>query len=438
VPETGVSIGEINRLLHARFGHDLHIDGDLVQTTDGGLALTVRGDGVPAATFAGGASDLGKLTTEAAEHVYGRSQPFQFATYLYNRGRTADALDFIPGAYVRAPADQRAKFANTWGNAYLGHGDVAKGVEKYRLAMSLQPRFWKAWGNLVDALLMLDEESAWREGRAIMQAAATAPADDRPDVIYLDSWAQASQDWPLALASDLADAAHNNGAGATNSIDGPQIADNYTYLHDPVKAEQYLAASDPDDSYTKAETSLLSGTGALEHGDAAAAVAPLEVLWKAWLADPNLQATFTEQPCRLALAYGLSGRLVQAEAVFKRAGRWAYCYGVHGDVLERAGDLAGAQRVWADGIKIGPDLSPVYLHRGISETKRGALRAALADLAAAHARSPHWADPLKAWGDALMRAGNRGAALAKYNQALEYAPAWAELHQARDAAARQR
>jgi hypothetical protein len=32
VPETGVSLGEINRLLHERFGHDLHIGGDLVQT----------------------------------------------------------------------------------------------------------------------------------------------------------------------------------------------------------------------------------------------------------------------------------------------------------------------------------------------------------------------------------------------------------------------
>src|SRR3569833_2338569 len=30
VPETGVSIGELSRLLHERFGHDTHIDGDLL------------------------------------------------------------------------------------------------------------------------------------------------------------------------------------------------------------------------------------------------------------------------------------------------------------------------------------------------------------------------------------------------------------------------
>ena len=35
VPETGVSIGDISRLLHEHFSHDLHIGGDLIQTPAG-------------------------------------------------------------------------------------------------------------------------------------------------------------------------------------------------------------------------------------------------------------------------------------------------------------------------------------------------------------------------------------------------------------------
>ena len=35
VPETGVSLAEISRLLKERFGHDVHIDGDLIETTNG-------------------------------------------------------------------------------------------------------------------------------------------------------------------------------------------------------------------------------------------------------------------------------------------------------------------------------------------------------------------------------------------------------------------
>jgi hypothetical protein len=130
VPETGISIGEVNRLLHQRFGNDLHIDGDLVQTESGGLALTVRGDGVPAKTFQGGAADLDKLTTEAAEYVYGRSQPFRFAIYLVGSGRYDDALAFLPGAYARAPEAERAEYANTWGNAYASLYKSTEAMER--------------------------------------------------------------------------------------------------------------------------------------------------------------------------------------------------------------------------------------------------------------------------------------------------------------------
>ena len=50
VPEAGVSIGELSRLLKGRFGHDVHIDGELADRA-GGLELTVRGDGVLAEDF---------------------------------------------------------------------------------------------------------------------------------------------------------------------------------------------------------------------------------------------------------------------------------------------------------------------------------------------------------------------------------------------------
>jgi hypothetical protein len=51
IPETGLSIGELERALKTRFGHDQHIDGELVQTEKGGLALTVRGTGILPETF---------------------------------------------------------------------------------------------------------------------------------------------------------------------------------------------------------------------------------------------------------------------------------------------------------------------------------------------------------------------------------------------------
>ena len=94
VPETGISIGEISRLLRERLGHDVHIDGDLVETSAGELALTVRGNGVPPKAFTGPGKDLDKLTFAAAGYVYAKSQPARWATYLSNIGDSKGAIEF--------------------------------------------------------------------------------------------------------------------------------------------------------------------------------------------------------------------------------------------------------------------------------------------------------------------------------------------------------
>ena len=440
VPETGVSLGEIIRLLHERFGHDLHITGELVQSGSG-LSLTVRGEGVPAAAFTGGPEDLAKLTAQAAEYAYGRSQPIQYTTYLVQTGRYAEAIAFDQGAFPRAGSDEeRAQLANSWGNANASLNQTITAVEKYRLAMSFaKPRskvWWKAWGNVVGSISAGEgEEAGWREAHAMLQAAAAAPKHEGPDLLNLQNPAQMTWDLPLQVASTVADAKRNSGAGTTVTLEGPALADIYALMHDPALAARYLAASDPNDSVTKAETLLIQGYAALDRGDAANALVPMEAFWKAWLADPNLQYTYNFQGCYTGLALGLAGRLKEAEAVFKRV-NWSLCDALQGDVLAHSGDLAGAQKAWAEGQRLRPDLPAVPLHRGVFELSQGQLNAAEADAAAAASKAPHWADPWKTWGDVLAREGRWKLALGKYDEALKYAPAWAELHRARAAAAR--
>src|ERR1700685_3329358 len=65
VPETGISIGQLERTMTASFGRDQHIDGDLVQSESGGVALTVRGTGILPKTFSDEARHLDKLLTQA-------------------------------------------------------------------------------------------------------------------------------------------------------------------------------------------------------------------------------------------------------------------------------------------------------------------------------------------------------------------------------------
>ena len=441
VPETGVSLGEIIRLLHQRFGHDLHISGELVQAGAGRLSLTVRGEGVPAATFVGGPDDLAKLTIQAAEYAYSRSQPVQYATYLIDTGRYADAVAFDQGAFPRARSDEeRTQLANTWGNAYSSLNQTSPAVEKYRLGMSFaKPRtqsWWKEWGNIVGGLSVGPaEELGWRESHAMLRAAALAPKNERPDLLYLVNPAQMTWDLPLQLEASIADSKRNGGAGTQTTLQGPTIADIFAWMHDPAQAQRYLASSDPNDSGSKAEALLLQGYAALDRGDAAGALQPLQAFWKAWLADPNLQYTYNFQGCYAGLVLGFTGHVKEAEAIFKRVS-WSMCDALDGDVLAHAGDVAGAEKAWADSQKLRPDLPAVPLHRGLFELGQGRLKAAEADETFAAGKAPHWADPWKAWGDVLAREGRWKDALAKYDEALKYAPAWAELHAARAAAAK--
>jgi predicted negative regulator of RcsB-dependent stress response len=54
----------------------------------------------------------------------------------------------------------------------------------------------------------------------------------------------------------------------------------------------------------------------------------------------------------------------------------------------------------------------------------------------ARQKGPHWADPLKAWGDVLVKQGKTKEALAKYDAALKYAPNWKQLKESREAVAK--
>jgi tetratricopeptide (TPR) repeat protein len=86
--------------------------------------------------------------------------------------------------------------------------------------------------------------------------------------------------------------------------------------------------------------------------------------------------------------------------------------------------------VWAAGLAAAPDLPAIYYYRGLTESEQGDASGAIRDFQAAHASAPHWAEPLKAWGDLLGKQNYRQAAQAKYDEALEYAPHWKALQEA--------
>jgi tetratricopeptide (TPR) repeat protein len=85
-------------------------------------------------------------------------------------------------------------------------------------------------------------------------------------------------------------------------------------------------------------------------------------------------------------------------------------------------------------VKLAPSLPAGYYSWGLALAKHGDLAGAAEKVKLAIQKGPHRADPLKAWGDVLMKQNNAKDALAKYDDALKYAPNWKQFREARDAA----
>ncbi|HXP66888.1 MAG TPA: tetratricopeptide repeat protein [Steroidobacteraceae bacterium] len=440
VPEAGISLGEFSRILKARFGHDLHIQGEVIQVEAGGLALTVRGDEVAAKTFTGKSVDLDDLITQAAGYVYSQSEPVLWAYYLTNKGRSEEALAFSKAAYAGAGKADRPYLLNTWANALsIVGGSPNEALKLYRAALKLKPDYWVEYNNVMQSYWLLgEEESAWKEGEAMRVVAGGRPGR-APETYYQNSDILT---WNLGpwLDETVADADASGGIGSNvGGVAAVNIADIDMRLHDPAAAEMSLQTikTDPADHITTAIVHFVRGRLATEAGDAAASVAEMEA-FQAIYADPVVSSQYAGYLCWVAPAEAAAGRPEKAEFVFKTAGRYVDCYRFHGDFLDDRGDWTAAQKAYEEAVALAPDLPAAYYSWGVALAKHGDFTGAEAKLKDANQRGQHWADPLKVWGDVLMKQGKTKAALAKYDEALKYAPNWEQLKEARETLGKQK
>jgi tetratricopeptide (TPR) repeat protein len=439
VPEAGISVGEISRVLKERFGHDVHIDGDLVETATGGLALTVRGNGVPPRTFSASAADLAKLTVEAAEYVYSMSQPVRWATFLNNSGRYGEAIAFSQTAIPTVGSEDRSMLLTRWAVANdSSGGSTRESLELLRAAVKLQPNDWIARANITNDLMIVDdEEGAWRASEDMRTVAGGRPG--KAAEIYYQNWDYLTWNLPAWLEETRADAEANAGMGTGQSSAGPTLADIYARLHDSEAAELALKTTKDaaGDLTIGAMTHFVRGRLAAEAGDASAAASEME----AFGIDYANPAESTNNPgynCWIAPAEEEAGRPGKADEVLRTGGSFVDCYRFRADILASRGDWDGAQKAYAQAVALAPDLPAAYYSWGVALAMHGDLAGAEEKLADANRRGPHWADPLKQWGDLLAKQGKTNDALGKYDEALKYAPNWKHLKEARNSIAKQK
>jgi len=445
VPETGVSLSQLERLLKTRFGHDQHISGDLMQTETGGLVLTVRGDRILPKTFTDQPRNLDKLLTEASEYVFGQSQPGLWAAYLSNNDRIDDAIRFCQAAYATADYGERPYLLNYWANSITqkaADGAKREALPFYQEAVRLKPDYWDGYNNIMDAFMGLgDEEGTVREGEQLLKAAGGRPGR-APEEDY-QNWDEVVFNLAAFRASLIADMESHGGVGANGAANGSEnltAARIDVQLHDVDAATLRIKTTMVDEKYPPdvATAAFARALLAEEEGDSKAAAREWDAFATAY-ANATVAIENPRYICFAAVTYEKTGQPVKAEAALNAVGKLTFvdCYRFRGDLLDLRGDWAGAQTWYAKAVKLGPNIPAGYYSWGLALAKHGDLDGAEAKLQEATRKGPHWADPLKAWGDVVLKKGKTKEALAKYDQALEFAPNWKELKEARQAIAKQ-
>jgi tetratricopeptide (TPR) repeat protein len=446
VPETGVSLGQLERVIKTRFGHNQQIDGDLVQTEKGGLALTVRGTGILPKTFTDEGRNLAKLLTEAGEYIYSQSQPGLWSNYLENSGRYDDAIRFAESSYEAVVASERPYVLTYWANAIAdkgGPGANEEALPLWREAVRLKPDHWIGYNDIMAGLTSSGhEESSIEVAKQMMKIAGGRPGQALENMYQ--NYDGLVWDLPAAHASNLADMESHGGIGTTSTIFGAEglgIAQAEVEMHDSETATLRLRITRVDDKNASSVAQAASVRAALaeERGDLPTAAKE----WDAFSVvgvDPGYFALNPNEFCYSAVTYQKTGQPQKADAALNIVGSLTFvdCYRFRGDVLDLRGDWAGAQEWYSKAVKLGPSLPAGYYSWGLALAKHGDLAGAEARLKEANQRGPHWADPLKAWGDVLVKQGKTKDARAKYDEALKYAPNWKQLKEARAAVTKQK
>jgi tetratricopeptide (TPR) repeat protein len=444
VPDTGVSLGEIDTYLHEWLGHQMHIKGEVYRTASG-IAVTAGASGIASTTVTGGEQDLDTLIDKTADAIYRGTQPYRYALYV----RTAPAFRTNPKQFGYANEDleelvrtgtveDRAWSYDAIGEGFVFRGDFYDAVTMLRRAIATKPTL-DAYTDLADTEYLLQHDEGVLETRR--EADAFATGGEEADMNASDAASDAlfdKQDLALTLGDNLAvleygrrmvssshrehtlDLAYEDdlqACGASHDFDCLRRVRNA-----PPPPLRFLDALTARERLRLADVLLGHFEDAVDEAPAVATIPsisagvvseiarrmgnPLSALIRANLGDRGgAHALIDKTPLDCATCVRFRGRI---------------------DALER--NWGGARYWFERAVAQSPSVPFAYADWGQMLFAKGDYNGAIAKFKAANQKGPHFADPLEMWGDALIRQNRSDLALAKFTEANRYAPNWGRLH----------
>jgi tetratricopeptide (TPR) repeat protein len=447
IPQTGLSLDEVDRFLHAQLGHAKRLSGEVTSESGGKIAIDLHLSQADPIHVEGAAGDLDHLMQGAAEQAFAAFDPVNTVLYLRSLGRDEDAL---------AAAQRNVQAAQTpfeltnalslYGN---GMGDRRRALSLARLAFETDPKLWDGWSEAAAAsrdlghdedavkydrlLLMVKVRDQWRNHRAYLPYlfnSARMAIDRR-----LGDYAALSKDAQTVVLPDrvtLSDRFLIRAEAAAGRHDC-DAADHAAFLDGSVAL---LSPEDAGDARLLVAGCRRDAAGGLSAAETLRA-ADEQALAKA----PKNTAAYlmskieTLDRPRSALMRARTGDIAGAEALIAQTPLDCYlCLRTRGQAAALKQDWPAADRWFGEAVRQAPSLPFAYSEWGDAKAAKGDLEGAVSLYRTAHQKSPHFPDALKGWGDALARQGRFGAARSAYDQALREAPAWRDLRRARDAA----
>ena len=442
IPQTGISLGEAQRLLRAWLGHETRISGGLRPDGPNALALTLQVDGVGVSVPAPPDDRLGSTEAwldAAAQATMRESDPYRYGVWLLQDGR----VDEAEGVYITlartGPDADRA-----WGWIGLAQvarwrGDIAAGLVAAETALRLNPRLDSAasvvamlqrsvghdeqarqgWVRTVASARLGAANTTDRRGRLLLRTAQLAAWDNdwlavRDGIqgnMRRGRWGQANYSPNTIWLDGLAQARlHEWTSAGVLTDDRDAVATDYSVQ---AKAEELAAAG----RWAELEAVLaqpwsnrtfviaLSKFGELDHLDVV-----MRRPWQAYVA------------ARL-------GRIQEAEALIAQAPLDCYfCLRMRGRIAAIAGQTAAADHWFAEAVRQAPSLANADQEWAEVKLARGDRTGALTLAEQAARKAPRWADPLELWGEILLAEGDANRAAAKFAAAANLAPRWGRLH----------
>jgi hypothetical protein len=448
IPDTGLTFSEFDKLLRERLGNVSHVTGEITSGPTG-ISLTARLGDAPPQTFTGPATSFDELSQKSAEAVYGANQPYRYAEYLDDVGRSDEAFRVISNLAINGPASERgwayAKWAlmelNERGNAAAARSYASRGLG------------YGAGSDLNDHIAMVNtdvwsghEEADLNVSKAIDLESRTRLPDTsdfffqanrlmgrawldfvKPDYEASGAeWMETARDFPAA----------QSGYGKVAQLSPAMAATAYALGHDLPAARRAMVQAPPSDDAMPWDIAQGAFLALPRYWIAAEMDRWPLALQDAQRMDATLEAGKATRPIYglmqqvwirplQALALARTGHAAAAAALVDETPVDCYlCLRVRGMIAAQQQDWAAADRWFAAAVSQAPSLPLAYTEWARTRLDRKNADGAIALLKIVGAKNPRDADVPEIWGEALLLKGDQRAAASKFEDTEELAPNW--------------